>query len=495
MGIIKKQALQNTIISYFGAVIGYVNVLILFPFAFSPEEIGLTKILQNAAALFVPIAQLGITTSIIRYFPFFKLDKKKKKGFFLYSIFVSLFGFFLFSACFLLLSNQIVEFYILESPLFIDYFFLIIPLTFFLLFFGTFESFANSNYKTSVSVFLRDIVLRLITTALALLFVCEYINFSTFIWFLVLGYGMVLLGLILYLFIIGEFKIGFDFSFLKKGIFREIFTYGLFVLLGSTGALLIANIDVLMIGSMLGLKDAGVYAIAFAIASIIDIPRRAIKQIVDPFVSLAIKNEDYEQIRDLYYKVSVNQLIIGSLFVLGIWVNIDLIFAVMPNGSIYEIGKFVTLILMLSKLMDMSTSINGEIIGYSKYYKFNIVSIVILAALTIITNLILIPLYGIEGAAMATLLSLLFFNISKFIFIKMKFGIQPFDWNTLKILLIGLTCYVLTFALPPLQNALMNIMMNSLFILSTFSIAIYLLNVSEEVNLSVNKIFNFILRR
>lgn len=494
MGIIKKQVLQNIVISYTGAVLGYINVLILFPFAFSPEQIGLTKILQNAAALFVPVAQLGITTAIIRYFPFFKIEEDKKRGFFLYAILVSLLGFLLFSSFFFLLKGNIIDFYIKESPLFVDYFYLIIPLTFFLLFFGTFEAFANSNHKTAITVFLRDIILRGITTILAILYVLEITDFESFVWLLVMGYGFVLLWLIFYLYKIGVFKIGFHFSFFKKGFFREVFSYGLFVLLGSTGALFIANIDVLMIGSILGLREAGVYAISFAIASIIDIPRRAVKQIVDPFVAIAIKNNNQTEIGDLYFKVSINQLVIGCLFVLGIWVNVDQIFLLMPNGNTYESGKYVALILMISKLMDMSTSINGEIIGYSKYYKFNILSIVILAILTVITNLIFIPLYGINGAAIATLLSLLFFNISKFIFIKVKFGIQPFDINTLKIIGISFFCYFLTFLLPYMDNVFLNIFLKSFVIVVIYIGAVYYLKVSEEVNLSIKKIANYVSR-
>ncbi len=495
MGIIKKQAVQNTIISYVGAVVGYFNVLVLFPYAFSPEEIGLTKVLQNAATLFVPVAQLGITTAIIRYFPFFKLDEQKKKAFFLYSIIISLAGFCFFTLGFLLLRSNIVDFYISESPLLVEFFYLIIPLVFFLVFFGTFEAFANSNYKTGISIFLRDILLRVITTVLAVLYIFEVISFTHFIWLLVLGYGIVLLGLMLYLNRIGEFKIGNDFSFLKGGFFKEIFGYSLYVLLGSTGALLVSNIDVLMIGSLLGLKQTGIYAIGFAIASIIDIPRRAIKQIVDPFVSLAIKNENYDEIKDLYFKVSINQLIIGSLIILGIWANIDSIFRLMPNGATYEMGKYVALLLMLTKLMDMSASINGEIIGYSKYYKFNIVSIVILAGLTIATNLIFIPLYGINGAAVATLLSLLSFNILKFVFIKIKFGIQPFNLNTIKIVVIGVICYFMTLWLPHFENVFLDIAFNSVLILLVFIPLVFFLKVSEEVNLTILKFIGMLRRR
>lgn len=267
------------------------------------------------------------------------------------------------------------------------------------------------------------------------------------------------------------------------------------MLLGATGASLVSYIDILMIGSMIGLKETGIYAIAFYIAVVIDIPRRGIKQIIDPFIAMAIKNDDKIQIADLYKRLSINQLIIGVLFILGIWGNIDEIFALVPNGDIYETGKYVVLIIMLGKLVDMGSSMNGEIIGYSKYYKFNIISVILLAILTVVTNLIFIPIYGINGAAFATFSSLLLFNILKFLFILVKMKIQPFDINTIKILVIGCICYGAVWLLPDLGNFFLNILLNSTTIVVLYALAVYFSNVSQDLNQGILKVFNTILRR
>ena len=69
MGIIIKQSAISTALTYAGVVIGYVNLLILFPAYMSPEEVGLARIVQDAAMIMVPFAQLGISQLIIRFFP------------------------------------------------------------------------------------------------------------------------------------------------------------------------------------------------------------------------------------------------------------------------------------------------------------------------------------------------------------------------------------------------------------------------------------------
>ena len=108
----------------------------------------------------------------------------------------------------------------------------------------------------------------------------------------------------------------------------------------------------------------------------------------------------------------------------------------MPNGNEYKSGAIVVFAITLSKLIDMSMGVNNEIINYSKFYKLNIFIIPIFALIVIITNLIFIPIYGINGAAIASLFSIILYNLSRFLIIKVKLKLSPFNKNTLKVLLI-----------------------------------------------------------
>ena len=84
MGVIIKQSIKGTLVSYGGAILGYVNLLLLFPLVFSTEQIGLYRVLIDAAAFFVIFSQLGILNISIKYFPYFQDIKKKHNGFLVY---------------------------------------------------------------------------------------------------------------------------------------------------------------------------------------------------------------------------------------------------------------------------------------------------------------------------------------------------------------------------------------------------------------------------
>ena len=132
------------------------------------------------------------------------------------------------------------------------------------------------------------------------------------------------------------------------------------------------------------------------------------------------------------------------MFFILIIINLDNIFSLIPNSNEFIKGKDVVYIIGISKLIIMFFSFNSELISLSKYYRFTVITIIILAFVSILLNLILIPNYGMIGAAYASLISIAFYNIIKFIFIKMKMNISPFSIKSIIVIAIGLVVYFIS---------------------------------------------------
>jgi O-antigen/teichoic acid export membrane protein len=198
------------------------------------------------------------------------------------------------------------------------------------------------------------------------------------------------------------------------------------------------------------------------------------------------RNNDLEHIAEIYTKSALNLLIVGLFLFLGIWCNIDSIFQLIPNSAIYQQGKFVVLMVGLYSLFDMATGLNSEILKNSPLYKYDLGFYIIRFIILLITNLILIPIYSYNGAALAMLVSIIVYNLVKFVFIKQKLNFQPFNLSTLKITLLGLFTYGSTLLLPVFTGSfmmlLMNILIKSLGICIIFGGGVLLLNVSEDLN-------------
>lgn len=120
----------------------------------------------------------------------------------------------------------------------------------------------------------------------------------------------------------------------------------------------------------------------------------------------------------------------------------------MPDYNKLKDSIIIVEILGFSVLINMATGFNGEIITYSKYYRFNLIAVGILVVLNVALNLLFIHLgYGIAGVAWASFISMTIFNISKLLFIYKKFGLLPFDGKFFKMgfifLLAGFALYIL----------------------------------------------------
>ena len=237
-----------------------------------------------------------------------------------------------------------------------------------------------------------------------------------------------------------------------------------------------------MVASLLGLAPVAIYTTAFYMATVIEIPKRAITQISSPLISRGFEKNDREEIKKIYHKTALNQFIIGTLLLIGIVANLDSIFALMPKGEIYQAGKWVVVIVGAGKLTDMLFGPSSEIIIYSKYYWFNIVLIILLAAVLVTVNNLLIPDYGIVGAAIGAALALVAFNIVKFIFIWMKLDLQPFSFDFIKVILIGSASWICHTLIPRIDFTIADMIVRSAVITLVFGTLTFLMKVSPEGN-------------
>ncbi|MCL6258783.1 oligosaccharide flippase family protein [Aquiflexum sp. TKW24L] len=473
-----RQSILTTLSHYLGVVIGYFNVLWLFPYSLAPEQIGIFRTVQDMAMLLVPFAQLGLGNAITRFFP----QLKSKQGSFLtFSVLVTLFGFISVSLLFFIFKDQIISAFAVNSPQVIDFFIVVLLITLFAVVNTVLDAFSRSYMKIAIPTLLREVLLRLLSTILVSLYLIGWIEFDQMVWGLALNYLIVLMTLMVYMFRIGIFDLKLDFDFGRKGFKSEFLIYSFITLLGTAGGILIMKIDSLMVSSMIGLEANAIYNIAFSIAIVMEMPRRAISQVSMPVVADYFSRQEFSKINQLYKDIAVNQTLICILLFLGIWSNIDNLYHFVPNKSIYEAGKWVVLWIGFGKMCDVVFSINGEIIVFSKYYIFNITATVIMSVAVVMFNLLLIPTYGIEGAAFASFLAMFLYNFIKYIYIKIQLSFEPFSWDVLKIIVLGMAIYfVQAYIFKDFETGIADLLIRSIAITIMYFFGIFVLGIAKE---------------
>lgn len=481
MGKILKQGFWSTVVIYFGVILGFINSIILFPTFLTTEQIGLFRQIISASTLLVPLTTFGVSAAYVKFYPIFKKNSEQKNQFFSYNLLVILISYLFTTLCIYIFFNEISLIFKENSQLFLDYFYVVYFILFILSLSVLFESYLRSRYDTILSNIINGVSNRIFTSISIILFSFSLLNFKNIIDLQIIIYGLGLITIILYAYKKDSFKLFISFNKIKFKI-KEIFNYSAYSFIGLSSNIIVLNIDVLMVTSLLGLSETGIYTTAFYIGMIIEIPRRAISQISIPYISENIKEQNFKKIEKNYKDISIHQMIIGVLFYMILILNIDNIFNLIPNSEKFYLGKDTVYIIGLSKLIIMSFSYNSELISLSKYYKFTVITIICLAILTIGLNLFLIPIFGMIGAAYASLISITFYNLLKHIFIKYKMKISPFSINSIKTILVGIFVYFAVLSIPKNDIILIDIFIKTIISSFIFVISIYALKISPDLN-------------
>jgi O-antigen/teichoic acid export membrane protein len=480
LGIVIRQSFWNTVVSYAGVVLGAINVIWLFPTVLGDTQFGVTRLLLSASLIAAQVAQLGMGNVTFRFFPAFQDPVSGHKGFLRILLLVPFIGFLLYLVLFFGFRESFASLFAQNAPLFVRYDLFLIPLVLFTLYFNVFDAWLRSVYRTVSGSFLKDVVLRLLQMGSIGLYWMGLVDFYGFVVAFTAVHGIVLLLVVYWTWYTGELKLNQAYTPPSPALNRDIQVYAGYAILGGISAIAIANLDLLMVGAFLGEANAGYYAIAFFIGTFISIPERSISKISYPIIAQAFQNDDKDLIASVYAKTSLNQIIIGLLIFIGIWANVHNAVELLPDG--FLVAKNVMIIISAAKLIDMATGANSIILLNSPWYKFDLVLNVILVVLTIVTNLLLIPILGIDGAAWASFITISIYNIIKFVYIKMKLGMQPFRPAIVKVLLAGAVAFGISAAIPALPSVLVDLLVRSAVITAVYGSIILVWKASEDVD-------------
>ncbi len=449
------------------------------------DENGLIRILVSVSTLLAQLSSLGFSSITIRLFPYFRNKEKGHHGFLFYAIIISLMGFLLCWLVFYFLKSKIIESNSEKSKLFVDYLFYLMPLSFFSLFFTLFDTYLRACYSSVIGSFTKDFLQRILILVVLALYYFQLINFPIFILGYIVATCLPTVLLLIHIVKLKEWHIKPVRGFMTKELVTEIIKLSLFSLFAGFSGAIIMNIDTIMVNQMLGLSETGVYGIAFFFGSIMLIPARSINRITSSIVAEAMKISNSAEINKLYNKTCNTGIAVGNILFIGICININNIMLLLPPE--YAAGKYVILFIAAGYIAEMSTGINQVILANSKYYYYDGFFVLIIVAITVLSNYLLIPIYGITGSAIATALTVISTNVIRWGFLMYKFKMQPYDFNSLKLIFISVVTFLIGYFIPSFNNFLVDIAVRSILTGGIFGLLLLKTEASPDINSKIRK--------
>lgn len=484
MGVIKKQTIKGSIYSYLGVAVGFLVTIISIKLL-TTEQIGLTAILVAVSGIYSQFSTLGFTKVIERLFPYFRDEQNKHNGFLFITFAVGLAGFAISLISFFILKPWIIENYQEKSPLLVEYVWYLVPLIFFRMFSVMLDTYNKMLFDATTGTLLTDFVYRVGNLLLLGAFFLKWIDFQMFIWgyvfFLSLP-AIYLTGLLIYR---GQFNLQAKPGFVKPALKKEMISLSVFGIIGGVSSIALKQIDTIMLSAYTNLSVTGVYSIIFYFGTVVLIPSVALGKISSTIIANSWKNNDLKTIEDIYFKSSINQLFFSLLLFILITANVENVIQLL--GTKYQGTEWVIILICLSSLIVASTGSSVQIIGTSHKYKIQTYSLGVLVILSVIFYAIFIPILGMIGAALGSLLSVAGASLLRVFYLYQNMKLFPYRQIHLKCLAIGIFTLILGKVIPAHPNFVVDLVLRCTAISFLFVGLNYLFRISDEFNQMADK--------
>ncbi|MDV7140489.1 lipopolysaccharide biosynthesis protein [Maribacter sp. TH_r10] len=480
MGIVSKQALNNTIITYLGFGVAAINTLFLYTNFLTDAYYGLVTVILSTSAVLMPLLAFGVPNTFIKFYSSFKKEGSKE-AFETLMLLLPLLLILPLTLLTFLFTDAIGSFIAKENSIVKDYVWYIFLIGMAMAYFEVFYAWAKVQMKSVFGNFMKEVFNRVGVMLLLFLVYFDVISVDFFLKALVGLYLLRTVIIKIYAYGLKMPKLNFDFP----ANTRAIIGYSALIILGGSAAVIILEIDKVMINQYKVIENVAYYGVAIYIATTIIVPSRAMHQITYPLTAELLNDKDHDGLESLYKKSSLTLFIASGILFVLIITNLNDLFLILPEE--YRGGFVIVFLIGLVKVYDSLLGNNNAIMYNSDYYKTLLVMGVFLALLVILLNMFFIPVYGLNGAALASFMAISIYNTIKLFFVKAKFNIMPFSLETLKVFVILLVMGGVFYMVSLPFHPIINIGLKSVVTIVFYVGILYRFKISEDVHRLLTK--------
>lgn len=448
MGIVFRQSAKNAIVSAAGAVLGAIVILLTTNYI-QKRELGFIGTFTTYAVAGGQLLIIGLNSTIGFYVHKYADEPLKKRKLITWSLGLPT----------LILTFTTILYYILQpwiigllqpkdQALQLRYYNWLPFYTLMFIYLAVLEQYLGSQLKVAAAAFMREVAFRLGYVALILLYAFGIVGIDTLITGNVLLYLLPVGAMLLLARGTKDFGLTMRSGVFSRGEVREMAHFTWYHFLMASSILLINYMDQLLLPlyDKSGLVSAAVYRNAVFLISLLQVPYRALVPASYAVLAKAFADNDTAKAKDLFQRSSVN-IFIATVFVAAIlYCNLPNVLNVIPAG--YEAITGVFLVLLAGNLVNIVTGMNDQVLSITNFYKFNFyLSLVLMMSLYFLLRF-LVPEYGVYGAAVATSVTMIVFNLVKTLFIWRKLDMLPFSKRTLLILVAVVPALAAGYYLP-----------------------------------------------
>jgi O-antigen/teichoic acid export membrane protein len=447
MGTIRRQTIISSLVIYIGFAIGLLNIYFFTKEGlFTAADYGLISIFMPIATLMMAFASMAMPSYVFKFYPYYNDNLPPRKSDMLtWALLIGVTGFLLVMIAGWFFKDLVIRKYSQNAPQLVSYYYWIFPMGLGLTIYTILEAYTWNLHKPALANFSREVLWRLLITVLIALFIYGVIkDFDLFIKLYAFTYPAIAIFLFSYLIITKKIHFTFSVSRVTRRFFKKIISLCIFVYSGVLIFTISQVFDSMVIASVLtnGIDKAGIFGIAQIMTSVIQAPQRSIIAVSIPHLSKAWKDKNMALLQKIYQRSSINLLLFSCAIFLLIALNYREAVQTFGLKDAYLQGFSAFILLGLTRIIDLGTGVNAQIIGTSTSWRFELISGAILLTFMLPLTYILAKQFDIMGPALANLISITIYNIVRIAFLWKKFRLFPFTIQSVYTILVAAVCYV-----------------------------------------------------
>jgi O-antigen/teichoic acid export membrane protein len=244
-----------------------------------------------------------------------------------------------------------------------------------------------------------------------------------------------------------------------------------------------------MVGYFLSAMEVGIYLIATEIALSTKKVRQWFDPIFSPIVSELAYRQDTQRIGHNFATVTRWILTINIAFLCGVFLIGEELLGLF--GPEFGIGFLTMIILAVSHVVYSSMGSGDTILIMSGHPYINLVNTVIVVAVNFGLNVVLIPKFGMVGAAVGTLVSFSLLTLIRGIEVYRLFRIHPFRWVLLKPILSATVSFAIAYttSLRLLDYDVLRMVVPPLLFMGCYGLSLWRMKLEDEDYLVLERLF------
>jgi len=439
---------------------------------FSPADYGLFTISAMITGWFIALSNVGLNQGLARYIPLFrgKNQPEKIKSSCRYSFALTAIASTISAILLFIFAETISINFFHDNSLitFLKFFAIVIPLTVIL---EIILSVVLAYEEVGWYSFIHKILIGFLKIVLLIAFIAIGFSVSSIFFSFILSLFIAL--------VISFFLVKYKFPYLftkddksnwkKEKIFGEVFSYSWPLLFYGITWSVFHWTDSFLLGYFATAADVGIYNAAVPIAFIMTATTQTFMQIFFPVINREHAKNNNKTVKQLSQQVG-KWIFMINLPILLLLVLFPEAFLNILFGHEYISAKSSLIFLSIGTLFFSVFNVSNSLIAMGGKSKTVLFDVLAASALNIILNILLIPSYGITGAAIATMISLITLGVIFSVQSMIYFSIIPIRR---KMANIGLAAIISTLLLLYIKS-MMPINYLSMFVLALFFLVSYI---------------------